>query len=245
LGAPDAATSLVREKHFVRWLDLISVDVAELYLVGDVFDFWFEYKKAVPKGYLRILGKLAALADAGVKIHYFVGNHDMWMRQYFTEQFGAEIYYHPVERELFGKRYFIGHGDGLGPGDHSYKLLKRVFRNRLAQWAFHRLHPNFGIGLADYFSRKSRKKTGHLDAIDHGENEYLLIFARERLKQKPEIDYFVFGHRHFPQYHSLGNEKAYINLGDWIGQFTYLVVDESGPLLYRFGLDGLPLPYPR
>jgi UDP-2,3-diacylglucosamine hydrolase len=245
LGAPDAASSLQRERHFVRWLDMIKADAAELYLVGDVFDFWFEYRKAVPKGFVRILGKLAELADAGVQIHYFVGNHDMWMRDYFKDQFGASIHYHPVQRELHGRQYMIGHGDGLGPGDHSYKFLKRVFRNRLAQWAFHRLHPNFGIALADYFSRKSRKKTGHLDAIDHGENEYLLIFAQETLKEKPEIDYFVFGHRHLPKYHALENGKCYINLGDWITHFTYMVVDETGPVLYRFPLDGPPLAIPR
>ncbi len=245
LGAPDAASSLKRERLFVKWLEMIKVDATELYLVGDVFDFWFEYNKAVPKGYVRILGKLAELADAGVKIHYFVGNHDMWMKSYFCEQFGAEIHYHPVQREILGKQYFIGHGDGLGPGDHSYKFLKSIFRNRLAQWAFHRLHPNFGIGLADYFSRKSRRKTGHLDAIDHGENEYLLIFARETLKEKPEIDYFVFGHRHLPKYHALENGKYYLNLGDWIVQNTYLVVDTDGPVLYRFDADGHTHPLPR
>lgn len=241
LGAPNAASSLVRERHFVRWLDHIKADAAELYLVGDVFDFWFEYRKAIPKGYSRLLGKLCELADLGVRIHYFVGNHDMWMKGYFTEQFGAEIHYHPVRRRLHGREYYIGHGDGLGPGDHSYKLLKRLFRNRLAQWAFHRLHPNFGIGLADFFSRRSRKKTGHLDAVDHGDQEYLLIFARDTLKQSPEIDYFVFGHRHLPKIHPLDANKAYINLGDWIGHFSYLVVDAGGPVLHRFPVDGPPV----
>ena len=245
LGAPDAASSLVRERHFVHWLDMIKADAAVLYLLGDVFDFWFEYNKAVPKGYVRILGKLAEMADMGIKIHYFVGNHDMWMADYFKDQFGATIHYHPIQETLLGKRYFIGHGDGLGPGDHSYKFLKRIFRNRLAQWAFHRLHPNFGIGLADYLSRKSRKKTGHLDAIDHGENEYLVIFGRETLKESPEIDYFVFGHRHLPQYRSLENGKEYINLGDWISHFTYMVVDADGPSLYRFPLDHKPVRLPR
>jgi UDP-2,3-diacylglucosamine hydrolase len=244
LGAPDAKRSLEREKHFVRWLERIRPDAAELYLMGDVFDFWFEYNKAVPKGFVRLLGKLAELADRGVVIHYFVGNHDMWMHKYFEEQFGAKIYYHPIVRKMGDKTFYIGHGDGLGPGDHGYKFLKKVFRNRLAQWSFHRLHPNFGIGLADYFSRKSRQKTGTKDAIDHGENEYLLIFARETLKTKPEIDYFVFGHRHLPKYLEFGNEKAYINLGDWISHFTYLQVDDSGVELLRFPLDGQPATLP-
>jgi UDP-2,3-diacylglucosamine hydrolase len=242
LGAPDAERSLHRERHFVRWLDRIKGDAAELYLLGDVFDFWFEYHKAVPKGFVRILGKLAELADKGIVIHYFVGNHDMWMRQYFKEQFGASIHFHPVLRVIGGKTYYIGHGDGLGPGDRSYKVLKRLFRNRLAQWAFHRLHPNFGIGVANYFSRKSRRKTGHMDAIDHGENEYLLRYARKTLEENTEIDYFVFGHRHLPKFQALENGKAYINLGDWITHFSYLQVDAFGPHLYRFTLDGDMVP---
>ncbi len=216
---------------------MIKEDASELYLMGDVFDFWFEYKKAVPKGFVRILGKLAELSDAGIKMHYFVGNHDMWMKDYFTDIFEAEIHYHPIVRKLKGKTYFLGHGDGLGPGDKGYKFLKKIFRNPLAQWSFHRLHPNFGIGLADYFSRKSRQKTGHKDAIDHGENEFLLIFAQETLKQQPEIDYFVFGHRHLPKFEILEKDKAYINLGDWIQYFSYLVVDENGPVLYSFDSD--------
>lgn len=242
MGAPDAVRSLERERHFVRWLSHIQAQAEQLYLVGDVFDFWFEYKRVIPKGYSRILGKLCELADAGISIHYFMGNHDMWIRDYFHEQFGATIHHSPILREIYGNTYCIGHGDGLGPGDHSYKLLKRLFRNRLAQWAFHRLHPNFGIGLADYFSRKSRAKTGHKDQVDHGENEYLLIFARTALKENPEIDYFVFGHRHLPKYHALEDGKAYINLGDWISHFSYLEVDAQGPRLLRFLHDGSHVP---
>lgn len=243
LGTPDKASSLAREKHFVKWLDHIKADAAELYLLGDVFDFWFEYKKSVPKGYVRLLGKLAELCDMGIPIHYFSGNHDMWLKDYFTEQFGAQIYHGPIEREYFGYRLFLAHGDGLGPGDHGYKFLKKVFRNRLAQWSFHRLHPNFGIGLADYFSRKSRKKTGHKDKIDHGENEYLLIFSREMLKERPEIDYFVFGHRHLPKQLEIETSKYYINLGDWISHYTFLEVAADGVRLMRFPLDGPPLPF--
>ena len=237
LGTPDHASSLVREKHFVRWLDHIKADCMELYLVGDVFDFWFEYKKAVPKGYVRLMGKLAELSDAGIPIHYFVGNHDLWQKAYFTEQFGAHIYMDPIRRELFGKEFFIGHGDGLGPGDHGYKALKKFFRSPIMQWFFHRLHPNFGIGLADYFSKTSRKKTGHKDAVDYGENEFLLIFCREELQKHPEIDYFVFGHRHLPKDIELASGKYYYNLGDWITHFTYLTVDAEGVALRRFPLD--------
>lgn len=243
LGTPDPASSRKREQHFVRWLDTIKSDAAELYLVGDVFDFWFEYKKAVPKGYVRILGKLAELSDMGIPIHYFVGNHDLWQRDYFKEEIGAQIYHDPIRRKLFGKHFFIGHGDGLGPGDHGYKFLKKVFRNRFMQWCFHRLHPNFGIGLADYFSRASRKKTGHKDAIDFGEKEYLMVFSRDTLRETPEIDYFVFGHRHLPKVTALEDEKYYINLGDWIGHFTYLEVENGRVELMHFPLSGVPEPF--
>lgn len=244
LGAPDMASSLVREKHFVTWLDRIKADADALYLMGDVFDFWFEYRKAVPKGYVRILGKLAELHDLGIPIFYFIGNHDMWMRDYFTQQFGAEIHYAPLVRDIHGRRFYLGHGDGLGPGDRGYKFLKRVFRNPLAQWAFHRLHPNFGIGLADFLSRRSRAKTGHMDAIDHGDREFLYLHALEVLKDDPEIDYFVFGHRHFPKFRPLNDKAHYINLGDWLRYWTYLEVDDAGVRLMHLPVGGEPAPYP-
>lgn len=241
LGVPDAGRSRQREKHFVAWLDQIKGDCAELYLVGDLFDFWFEYKRVVPKGYVRLQGKLAEFADAGIPIHYFVGNHDLWQRDYFTEEFNAIVYMDPVRRNLYGREFFIGHGDGLGPGDHGYKAMKKVFRSRFMQWCFHRLHPNFGIGLADYLSRTSRKKTGHKDAIDYGEKEFLRVFCREELQKHPEIDYFVFGHRHLPQEFELEKGKYYINLGDWISHFTYLEVGDAGVFLRHFPLDRDPV----
>lgn len=234
LGAPDQASSLIREKHFVQWLEEIRQDAAELWLLGDIFDFWFEYTKAVPKGYLRLLGKLAELSDQGIPIFIFTGNHDLWMKNYLPDQIGAEIYRKPQIREFFGKTFFLAHGDGLGPGDHGYKFIKKVFTNPVCRWLFHRLHPNFGIGLANFFSRQSRKKTGHRDAIDHGEKEFLRIFTRDLIKEKPEIDYFVFGHRHLPQKLELEPDKFYINLGDWITHFTYLVCTEEGVELKHY-----------
>lgn len=245
LGAPDAISSMVREKHFVRWLEYIRPKASAVFLVGDLFDFWFEYRRAVPKGYVRLLGKLAEMADEGIEIHLFYGNHDLWQRDYFQTQLGAQVHKDPIEREFFGKRFFIGHGDGLGPGDHGYKLLKKIFRNPVMQWCFHRLHPNFGIGLADYFSKTSRRKTGHKDAVDFGEKEYLLVFCREMLLRQPEIDYFVFGHRHLPKYLELEKGKYYCNLGDWITHFTYLEVGPEAVGMYRFPLldDPAPLPF--
>jgi UDP-2,3-diacylglucosamine hydrolase len=225
LGAPNAATSLVREKKIVQFLDTIKTDAAVIFIVGDLFDFWYEYKKVVPKGYVRILGKIAEITDAGIPIHFFVGNHDMWMKDYFQTELNTSVYFEPAEFNFNGKRFLIGHGDGLGPGDEGYKFIKKIFRNRFCQWLFGILPPQIGIGLADYFSRKSRAKTGNTNEIFLGEDkEWLVIYAKEVL-QKEHFDYFIFGHRHLPLDIALNASSKYINLGDWIKYFTYAVFD--------------------
>lgn len=221
MGAPNHKESLKREKVIVKWLDEIKHDASEIFLVGDIFDFWFEYKQAIPKGYVRLLGKLAELSDSGIKLHFFTGNHDMWMYDYFPEEIGATLYREPIQITRQGKKIYIGHGDGLGPGDFGYKFIKRVFSNKLCQWLFARLHPNFGIGLANYFSKSSRAKTGNDDAIFLGEQEeWLAIYSRELL-QKEHFDYFIFGHRHLPLTIPLNEKSTYYNIGDWINHFTY------------------------
>lgn len=223
LGAPDYETSLIREKRVVKFLDEIKTDAAQIFILGDLFDFWYEYKTVVPKGFVRILGKLAELTDAGIEIHFFVGNHDMWMKGYFEKELNIKVYHQPNEFDLNGKKFFIGHGDGLGPGDHRYKALKRVFRNKFSQWMFGFLHPRVGIGMADYFSRKSRATTGKTDEQFLGEDkEWLIIFSREMLKTK-HYDYFIFGHRHLPIDFKLTDATRYINLGDWIKYNSYAV----------------------
>lgn len=225
LGVPDYDTSRQREDRIVRWLDQISKDAEEIYLVGDLFDFWFEYKHAVPRGYVRLLGKLAEITDAGIKITIFTGNHDMWIFDYLPKEIGCELYRKPVERTYNGKNFIIGHGDGLGPGDRGYKFIKKVFASKVCQWLFARLHPNFGIGLANFFSRRSRKMTGEADDQFFGEEEWLVIYSNEILDKKP-IDYFVFGHRHYPMDITLKNSKSrYLNLGEWIKYNTYAVFD--------------------
>ena len=234
LGVPDKKRSIQREKHFVKWLDFVAPDAARIYLMGDVFDFWFEYKRAVPKGYIRLLGKLAELADKGIEIHFFVGNHDLWTQDYFTQEFGAKIYREPVIEEFFGKKYHLHHGDGLGPGDHGYKLLKAVFTNPICRWLFGRFHPDFGIRLADYFSRLSRKNSYEGDATDYGENEFLWIYSKEKLASNPDIDYLIFGHRHLPKVKEIQNESYYVNLGDWLSYYTYAEVSENGLELKYF-----------
>ncbi|MFY7966000.1 MAG: UDP-2,3-diacylglucosamine diphosphatase [Chitinophagaceae bacterium] len=225
LGAPNYESSLMREKKIVSFLDTIKQDAEEIFIVGDMFDFWYEYKNVVPKGYTRLLGKLAELTDSGIPIHFFVGNHDMWMSGYFEKELNINVYYEPKIFERFGKKLYIGHGDGLGPGDEGYKFLKKVFRNPICQWLFGFAHPSIGIGVANYFSRKSRAKTGNSDEVFLGEDkEWLIIYCKEVL-QKEHYDYFVFGHRHLPLVFQLNNKSSYINLGDWIRNFTYATFD--------------------
>jgi UDP-2,3-diacylglucosamine hydrolase len=225
LGAPNATESLVREKRIIRFLDEIKQDAAQIFILGDLFDFWFEYKKVVPKGYVRILGKLAELTDSGIPIHFFVGNHDMWMTNYFQQELNIPVYFEPVAFDLFGKKFLIGHGDGLGPGDHGYKFIKKIFRNKACQWLFGILPPFIGMGLADYFSKKSRAQTGQTDEIFLGDDkEWLIIYCKEVLKTT-HYDYFIFGHRHLPINVSVGGNSRYINLGDWIKYNSYACFD--------------------
>jgi len=233
LGIDVKNTSREREQQLVRWFDEIKSDAEELYLVGDLFDFWFEYKQAVPKGYVRFLGKLAELRDQGIKIFIFTGNHDMWIFDYFEKEFDIPTYRAPISKTIKGKKFYIGHGDGLGPGDHSYKFLKKIFSNKLCQWAFARLHPNFGIGLANYFSQRSRNSKDHVVQF-YGEKEWLTVHAEE-VNQKNAHDFYIFGHRHLPIDYTLEDQKArYINLGDWMNNNSYAVFDGTELKLHFF-----------
>lgn len=233
MGVPSYEESRKREDKFVKWLDTVKNDASEIYLVGDLFDFWFEYKTVIPKGFVRLQGKIAELTDSGIIVHVFTGNHDMWMYDYLPKELGVKLYHAPVEREINGKKFFIGHGDGLGPGDKGYKFIKKVFRNKFCQWWFARLHPNFGIGLANYFSRKSRNKTKHEAHYLGDEKEFLVQFCKEKLKTN-QYDYFIFGHRHLPIDMQIENSR-YINLGDWIIYFTYAEFDGKKLIFTKFG----------
>jgi len=241
LGNDDNAkyTSREREVQIVQWLDQIKVDAAEIYLVGDVFEFWFEYKTVVPKGYVRLLGKLAELRDSGISIFFFIGNHDMWMFKYFEEELGIPTYRTPIQKTIAGKKFFIGHGDGLGPGDNGYKILKKIFSNKLCQWLFERLHPNFGIGIAKFWSGKSRD--GHkVESQFLGEEKEWLISYCNRKIETMDVDFFVFGHRHLPIDWKLKNgHSRYINLGEWMNYNSYAVFDgEEVEVLFFGNLDG-------
>lgn len=233
LGAPNAEKSLEREKRLVRFLDEIKKDASTIFLLGDLFDFWYEYKKVVPKGYVRILGKLAELTDSGIQLLFFVGNHDMWMKDYFQKELNIQVFFEPREFTLGGKKFLIGHGDGLGPGDRGYKFIKKIFRNPVCQWMFGALPPSAGIGLADYFSRRSRAQTGMTDETFLGEEkEWLIIYSKEVLKSK-HYDYFIFGHRHLPLDITLSPDSRYVNLGDWIKYNSYAVF-ENGELSLKY-----------
>ena len=224
LGVDALETSAEREKRIVNWLDRISDDAQAIYLVGDLFDYWFEYGEAVPKGFTRLLGKLADLKDRGIELFVFTGNHDMWMFGYFENELGIPVYKAPITREIGGKRFLIGHGDGLGPGDHGYKFIKKVFASPVSQWLFARIHPNTGIKLMKFFSGQSRDYTAVPEFLGE-DKEWLIQYCKRKLETE-DIDYFVFGHRHIPIVHDLPNGKSkYINLGDWLTHYTYGVFD--------------------
>jgi UDP-2,3-diacylglucosamine hydrolase len=235
LGTPNAAASRARELRIIAWLEMVRKDATEIFLVGDFFDMWYEYRTVVPKGYVRILGKLAELTDAGIKITAFLGNHDMWMFGYFENELGITVYDATIVREWQGKRFLIGHGDGLGPGDTKYKLMKKVFRNPFCQWLFGWVHPDLGLGLANYWSQKSRASGGHKDSIFEGkEKEWLYQYCARKL-ETTHYDFFIFGHRHLPLDLVLPNEKSkYINLGDWLQYNTYSVFDGEQCTLKTF-----------
>lgn len=225
LGVPDAAASLQREKLVVQFLDSIKADAHTIFLVGDMFDFWFEYRKVVPRGHVRLLGKLAELSDSGIQLHFFVGNHDMWMRNYFQQELNITVYFKPQIFTFNDRSFYIGHGDGLGPGDHGYKMMKKVFRNPVCQWLFSILPPAIGMGVAHYFSRKSRGGQEHSEEKFLGEEKEWLIIYSKSILEKEKHHFFVFGHRHLPIDYRLSTESRYINLGEWMNYCTYAVFD--------------------
>ncbi|GAB4153467.1 MAG: UDP-2,3-diacylglucosamine diphosphatase [Winogradskyella sp.] len=234
LGAPTMEASRPREKKFVAWLDDIKQDAAAIFLMGDLFDFWFEYKTVIPKGFTRTLGKLAEISDAGIPVYYFVGNHDLWMNGYFEDELNIPVFHTPQEFTFNNTSFFIGHGDGLGPGDKGYKRMKKVFTSPFFQWLFRWLHPDIGVRIAQYFSVKNRLISGDDDAKFLGEdNEWLVAYCKRKLEEKHR-DYFIFGHRHLPLDIELNNTSKYINLGDWIQYYTYGVFDGESLQLRKY-----------
>ncbi len=238
LGVPTYDASLKRERLIVQFLEEIESHASEIFIVGDMFDFWYEYKYVVPKGYVRLLGKLAALSDKGIRLRFFVGNHDMWMKNYLQQELNMQVYFEPKAFSWNGKDFLIGHGDGLGPGDKGYKRLKKIFRTPLYQWAFGMMPPRWGMGLAHYMSRSSREKTGIKEEIFLGEScEWLIQYCKGELLKK-HFDFFIFGHRHLPINYRLTNGSRYINLGDWLTHYTYAVFDGNEVCLQSYQDQG-------
>jgi UDP-2,3-diacylglucosamine hydrolase len=233
LGLYPYEKSKEREKYFVQWLDEIRKDATELYLLGDIFDYWYEYKKVVPRGYTRTLGKLAEISDSGIPIHFFTGNHDVWVFDYLVEELGVILHHDPISVVLEGKKFFLAHGDGLGPGDFGFKLLKWAFRNKVLQWLYSHIHPNYTMRFAHWWSRKSRYSKGIAEAFQGEDKELQILFAKEKLKEE-HFDYFIFGHRHVPMNVELSESSRMINLGEWIFSYTYAVFDGTDLKLNQF-----------
>jgi UDP-2,3-diacylglucosamine hydrolase len=234
LGAPSMEASLPREKKFVSWLNDVQKDAAAIFLLGDLFDFWFEYKTVVPKGFTRTLGKLAEISDSGVPIYFFVGNHDLWMDDYFKTELNIPVFHKPQDFKINDKTFLIGHGDGLGPGDKGYKRMKKVFTNPFFKWLFKWLHPDIGMRIAQYLSVKNKLISGDDDAKFLGDNnEWLAQYSKKKLEEQHR-DFFIFGHRHLPLKIELPSTSKYINLGDWIGYYTYGVFDGESMTLETY-----------
>lgn len=228
LGTPDEHSSTLRERLFIKWLDEAKADATEIFIIGDIFDFWHEYKTVVPKGHVRLQGKLAEITDAGIPVHVFTGNHDLWMFGYLEKELGVKIHKAPVQRVFNGKKFFIGHGDGLGPGDHGYKFIKKVFNSPVCQFLFRWLHPDVGTRLAAYLSKQSRYGTSgekkQLEQFKGEEKEWLVQYSK-RVLLRDHFDYFIFGHRHLPLDIQVSDKSRYINTGDWLDYNSYAVFD--------------------
>lgn len=225
LGTTGLTSSEEREKKIISWLDYIRPTCKELYLVGDVFDYWFEYKEVIPKGYLKFISKLAQMKSEGTPIYLFTGNHDMWLFDYFEKELDIPVMREPIFKKIFNHTFLIGHGDGLGPGDKGYKFIKKVFSNKICQWLFARIHPNLGLLTMRFFSKSSRNFTSVDETIFKPNTEWLIQFIEQ---DKSNADYYVFGHRHLPIDYQIQNHKGkYINLGDWLYYCSYGVYDGS------------------
>ncbi len=233
LGSPNGESSRKREEKVIRWLNEVSKDAEAIFLVGDIFDFWFEYKKVIPKGFVRFQAKLAELRDEGLPVYFFTGNHDAWYFDYFPNEFGIPVFKKPIVLEVNDQKIFVGHGDGLGPGDKFYKLLKKIFEGRLPQWLFRWLHPDIGVALAHRWSKNSRITSTEKDfGFQSKEKEWLWQFAKS-VEEETHHDYYIFGHRHIPLELEVG-QAIYLNLGEWVTSYTYVKYDGEQAELLSF-----------
>ncbi|MES2796872.1 MAG: UDP-2,3-diacylglucosamine diphosphatase [Bacteroidota bacterium] len=237
LGAPDSQSSKLREITLTKWLDSIKHDAQTIFLVGDLFDFWFEYKHVVPKGFLRFLGKIVELQTLGVEFIFFTGNHDLWMFDYFEKELGIKTYREATHFQISQKDFLIGHGDGLGPGDHSYKFLKKIFTSKICQFLFRWLHPDIGMWFGNAWSmdRKTNQRLVAASDFKTKEQEWLYQYSKE-VEQSEHHDYYVFGHRHLALDIEINQKSRYINLGEWFisGKNTFADFDGNQLILREF-----------
>ncbi len=226
LGLPNHQKSLERERQLVDWLKSIQAETEALYLMGDVFDFWYEYKWVVPKGYVRFLSAIAEFTDQGIPVYFFTGNHDIWAFDYLEKELGVQIIRKPVTHIIHQRSFHLAHGDGLGPKDYVFKALRKVFHSKTAQFLFSRLHPNFALWLGNTWSRKKRYSEEDMHNRFLGEDkEWLILYTKEMQKKQP-ADYYIFGHRHLAL-NLMIDHAQFVNLGEWIHQFTYAVFDQK------------------
>ena len=236
LGSRAIPHRRMQERRLVNFLDSIKHKAAAVYLLGDIFDFWHEYKTVVPKGYTRLLGKISELTDNGVEVHFFIGNHDLWMGNYLEKECGVTLHRSSTVMEIYGKVFYLAHGDGLDPEDKKFKVLRAIFHNRFCQRLFAALHPRWGVAFGLEWARRSRLKRedGKEPEYMGEEKESLVIFAKSYLKTHPEINYFIFGHRHIELDLLIARETRLIILGDWISQFSYVVYDGENLILDNY-----------
>ncbi len=234
LGEPDYQTTRIREGKVISWLDQCKHDAAGIFLLGDIFDFWFEYRHVIPKGYTRLLGKLAEISDSGIPIYFFTGNHDMWLFDYMPKELNITVFKQPQSITVNGQRLMIGHGDGLGPGERSYKILKLFFANRVCQWFFRWLHPNLGFALANFWSRQSRNRQGMSPPPFVSAEKELIFQYCKTTEQQQHHDFYIFGHRHLPLELPINETAVYFNIGEWLIEPTYGVFNGQSFKIHHF-----------
>ena len=227
----------MQERRLVRFLDSIKEKAGGVYLLGDMFDFWYEYKYVVPKGFTRFLGKISELTDMGVEVHYFTGNHDIWAYDYLAEECGVILHKQPQTIELYGKIFYLAHGDGLGDPNKSFKVIRSIFHNKTCQWLFSGLHPRWGMWFGLTWAKHSRMKHGMGgDPPDYmgDDKEHLILYTKKYIQYHSNVDYFIYGHRHIEVDKQLTKKARVIILGDWISQFSYVVYDGEHLLMQEY-----------
>lgn len=233
LGSSSHTDGYDTERKLCRWLDMVKRDAKAVYLLGDIFDYWFEYKYVVPKGFVRVLGKLAELTDSGVEIHFFIGNHDIWLTDYLDRECGLILHFEPFVAQYDDTRFYLAHGDGLGDDNKLFGILRKIFHSRFLRKCYSAIHPRWTVPLAHAWSNHSRKSGGEWEYFGE-DKEHLVLFAKQKLKEMPDVNFFVFGHRHILLDLSISDTARVAILGDWIRYFSYGVFEEGNFELRTF-----------